>query len=36
VSVTTANNDAIREALEAGEAVPGCALLERGTRLAIR
>jgi len=30
------NKDAIRAALEAGTAVPGCILLPRGTSLRIR
>ena len=30
------NRDAIRAALEAGESVPGCALLPRGTSLRVR
>lgn len=31
-----ADKDAIRQAIEAGETVPGCLLLERGTHLRIR
>jgi hypothetical protein len=30
------NKDAIRSALEAGQAVPGCTLLPRGTSLRIK
>lgn len=34
--IPEANREAIRIALEAGQTVPGCALLPRGTRLSIK